>query len=67
MKMNVRIITVSTSMLRIMRSGYLCYLMVYHQYLEWCWLSNKLAIAISEIGEGNGTPLQYSCLENPMD
>ena len=26
--------------------------------LEW--------IAIS-LGEGNGTPLQYSCLENPMD
>ena len=24
-----------------------------------------LAIHIS--GEGNGTPLQYSCLENPMD
>ena len=22
---------------------------------------------VSEIGEGNGTPLQYSCLENPMD
>ena len=21
----------------------------------------------SHIGEGNGTPLQYSCLENPMD
>ena len=21
----------------------------------------------SSIGEGNGTPLQYSCLENPMD
>ena len=21
----------------------------------------------SIIGEGNGTPLQYSCLENPMD
>ena len=21
----------------------------------------------SRIGEGNGTPLQYSCLENPMD
>ena len=21
----------------------------------------------SKIGEGNGTPLQYSCLENPMD
>ena len=24
-------------------------------------------VVISEIGEGNGTPLQYSCLENPMD
>ena len=22
---------------------------------------------ISRLGEGNGTPLQYSCLENPMD
>ena len=22
---------------------------------------------MSYIGEGNGTPLQYSCLENPMD
>ena len=21
----------------------------------------------SPIGEGDGTPLQYSCLENPMD
>ena len=21
----------------------------------------------SRFGEGNGTPLQYSCLENPMD
>ena len=21
----------------------------------------------SYVGEGNGTPLQYSCLENPMD
>jgi len=20
-----------------------------------------------ELGEGNGNPLQYSCLENPMD
>ena len=23
--------------------------------------------ADSFMGEGNGTPLQYSCLENPMD
>ena len=22
---------------------------------------------LMHIGEGNGTPLQYSCLENPMD
>jgi len=28
---------------------------------------NAFLIASSEIGEGNGTPLQYSCLENPMD
>ena len=24
-------------------------------------------VFIPFIGEGNGTPLQYSCLENPMD
>ena len=23
--------------------------------------------SVSKSGEGNGTPLQYSCLENPMD
>jgi len=28
------------------------------EYLEQCML---------QAGEGNGTPLQYSCLENPMD
>ena len=27
-----------------------------------------LMITLSALyGEGNGTPLQYSCLENPMD
>ena len=26
-----------------------------------------LHLCILYIGEGNGTPLQYSCLENPMD
>ena len=25
------------------------------------------ATSLSRIGEGNGNPLQYSCLENPMD
>ena len=29
------------------------------------WLYNSL-LAV-QFGEGNGTPLQYSCLENPMD
>ena len=24
-------------------------------------------IRLSDFGEGNGIPLQYSCLENPMD
>ena len=28
---------------------------------------NHLAYFIAFTGEGNGTPLQYSCLENPMD
>ena len=27
---------------------------------------NSLAFSATD-GEGNGTPLQYSCLENPMD
>ena len=26
-----------------------------------------LSISLVQFGEGNGTPLQYSCLENPMD
>ena len=29
------------------------------------WL--HFPFSLSCIGEGNGTPLQYSCLENPMD
>ena len=28
---------------------------------------NEYSIHIGWIGEGNGTPLQYSCLEDPMD
>ena len=44
------------------------------QYIEYsslcstvgpCWLSILYIVVC--IGEGNGTPLQYSCLENPMD
>ena len=32
--------------------------------LDAYWLTQ---ILVSNSGEGNGTPLQYSCLENPMD
>ena len=28
---------------------------------------NLFCVFIMYTGEGNGTPLQYSCLENPMD
>ena len=45
---------------------------------SWTWLSNRSSAGdarnVGSIpgsgrspGEGNGTPLQYSCLENPMD
>ena len=27
----------------------------------------NIVFSYDYIGEGNGTPLQYSCLENPMD
>ena len=30
-------------------------------------LSFPYSPTLTSIGEGNGTPLQYSCLENPMD
>ena len=30
------------------------------------WINIYKAL-YSTVGEGNGTPLQYSCLENPMD
>ena len=30
-------------------------------------IANVLGQARFDYGEGNGTPLQYSCLENPMD
>ena len=37
-----------------------------------CSVSGKhifwiLCVIMQKIGEGNGTPLQYSCLESPMD
>ena len=30
-------------------------------------IRDKLAVPNRLLGEGNGNPLQYSCLENPMD
>ena len=30
------------------------------------WPYGHLGFPDSSVGEGNGTPLQYSCLENPM-
>ena len=29
--------------------------------------NNFICLFIGSAGEGNGTPLKYSCLENPMD
>ena len=40
---------------------------------SYCWLycsdtsCDLIPSAAKGVGEGNGTPLQYSCLENPMD
>ena len=36
-----------------------------HEFDPW---SGKILHASNQLnGEGNGSPLQYSCLENPMD
>ena len=34
---------------------------------ELSMLLNRTVNLVISIGEGNGAPLQYSCLENPMD
>ena len=34
---------------------------------KYCFYSLKVAIIIGGFGEGNGNPIQYSCLENPRD
>ena len=33
----------------------------------WGGIQKAGNVYIAMAGEGNGTPLQYSCLENPMD
>ena len=35
--------------------------------LKDAWNNQIWEILSSAYGEGNGTPLQHSCLENPMD
>ena len=35
-------------------------------WFVYCNMMNKVVLALT-FGEGDGTPLQYSCLENPMD
>ena len=35
--------------------------------LDFVIYHNELPSSAVHFGEGNGTPLQYSCLENPMD
>ena len=37
------------------------------QHISCFSLKHKYSVFISFNGEGNGTPLQYSCLEIPMD
>ena len=31
------------------------------------YIKLSIIIPIDNLGEGNSTPLEYSCLENPMD
>ena len=38
-----------------------------HTLTTYVFRINKMYVFILIYGEGNGTPLQYSCLENPMD
>ena len=41
--------------------------LLWHNIKQQDLLKENLRSIISKYGEGNGTPLQYSCLENPMD
>ena len=39
---------------------------------SWTWnlkslKKNRIVATVHKLGKGNGTPLQYSCLENPTD
>ena len=47
-------------------SGYLPLDLVISSLLSSLKIKNNVVYFLTS-GEGNGTPLQYSCLENPMD
>ena len=40
---------------------------MFNDMKKWAYALHLLSIRVHRIGEGNGTPLQYSCLENPTD
>ena len=47
-----------------------CLLMIFVLFKLWClsfWHIYIGAVYTTTVGEGNGKPIQYSCLENPMD
>ena len=46
--------------------GYLDWVLTYEQKPIYSIIFNNTK-SQKNLGEGNGTPLQYSCLENPMD
>ena len=46
------------------RLWFTIWIMVFTQYII---LVGENELPSVEVGEGSGTPLQYSCLENPMD
>ena len=39
----------------------------FHSLLWLCNIPLYLSTTMCKMGEGNGIPLQHSCLENPMD
>ena len=52
-----------------LRSQTICVQSQFFKFLAWAdyFASLKFSFLICKIEKGNGTPLQYSCLENPMD
>ena len=44
-----------------------CYYLLFIVLFIYCFYLLLLFIYSITIGEGNGNPLQYSCLENPVD